>query len=427
MSATATATPTDTGSTATIPSSASLMDVSKLAVEKAVAKLIEYAVYLKASDLFFASNQNNVTANVRHLGMIQKISELPAEQGRKCISYIKTAASMDLTEKRRPLDGRWIYKPDGEDAGSVDIRINMIPTMYGEDLSLRLLVRGSQLYAIEKLGLEKHQYEQLMQMLGSASGLILLTGPTGSGKTATLYASLMHLNDGKKKINTIEDPVEYSIDGLRQSQIFAAINLGFSELLKSVLRQSPDVIMIGEIRDAETADIAVRAANSGHLVLATIHAPVASAAVQSMRALGVHPHFLSTALRGVVSQRLVRTLCTKCKVSFDLSDAPGTFDDIRPWLAADEGKQLFAATGCEICNKVGYAARTGVFEVLPITKSIRKLISENRPTAEIRAQAAEEKMLEFRQAAMLKVARGVTSTEEVFRVIPSEHLLEETD
>jgi len=187
------------------------------------------------------------------------------------------------------------------------------------------------------------------------------------------------------------------------------------------------VIMIGEVRDMETAETAVRASNSGQLVFATIHAPVAAAAAQSMLSLGIHPHFLSTALRGIVSQRLVRTLCPDCKSSFDLTDAPHTFDDIRPWLAADEGKALFAARGCAKCQQTGDAGRTGIFEVLPVTADLRGLIAEGRPAREIRNAAVKAKMLEFRQSALLKVAKGITSTEEIFRVIPSEHLLEQYD
>src|SRR4029079_11644645 len=190
-----------------------------------------------------------------------------------------------------------------------------------------------------------------------------------------------------------------------------------------VLLQSPDVIMIGEIRDEETARTAVHAANSGILVFATLHAPSASSAVQSMRALGVYTHFLASGLKGVVAQRLVRTLCPKCKVSFDLADAPHTFDDVRPWLGADEGKALFAPRGCEACNMTGYSARTGVFEIMPITKDLRDLVSDGKSPREIRAKAVEQRMAEFRPAALLKVARGETSTEEVFRVIPAEHMM----
>ncbi|HSZ54694.1 MAG TPA: GspE/PulE family protein [Tepidisphaeraceae bacterium] len=401
-----------------------LMDVSKLPVEQAVSRLIAYSVMLPASDIFFSSGEHTLAINVRHLGIVMPISVVPIEVGRRYVSHVKVLAGMDVSEKRRPQDGRWVHKPDGEN--SVDLRVNMIPTMFGEDLALRILSRNSQLYKIEELGLTHGQLQELLGMLHTPSGLILITGPTGSGKTATLYASLVLLNDGKRKINTIEDPVEHIIEGMRQSQVNPQISLGFSDLLRSVLRQSPDIIMVGEVRDAETAETAVRAANSGHLVFATIHAPVAAAAVQSMRGLGVHAHFLSTCLRGIVSQRLVRTLCPHCKVSFDLSIAPHTFDEVRPWLTGEEGKVLYASKGCPQCQMTGYASRTGVFEVLKVSRGIRDLVMDGKPVKAIRDAAAAEKMLNFRQAALLKVAQGMTSTEEVFRVIPSEHLLEET-
>jgi type II secretory ATPase GspE/PulE/Tfp pilus assembly ATPase PilB-like protein len=338
---------------------------------------------------------------------------------------VRACAGMNVTEKRRPVDGRWVYHPQG--GGVIDLRINTIPTIHGEDLAIRLLVRESHLLTLENLGLIPKQYEALTHMLDTPSGLILMTGPTGSGKTATLYACLMKLNDGRRKLNTIEDPIEYSMEGLRQSQVNPAIGLGFAELFRSVLRQSPDVIMLGEIRDPETADTAVRAANSGHLVMATVHAPTAAGAIQSMRALGVNSHFLSTALRGVVSQRLVKTLCPKCKVSFDLSAAPHTFDDVKRWLTPAEGGELFASPGCEHCGGAGYAARTGLFEVMPITRELRDLISEGHSTADIRARAVEEDMLEFKQVGLIKIAQGQTSIEEILRVIPTEHLSADED
>jgi type II secretory ATPase GspE/PulE/Tfp pilus assembly ATPase PilB-like protein len=401
-------------------SKAQLIDVHRLAPEQATSKLIDHAASLGASDLFLVTNEQHLAVLVRHLGIVRTISILPLEQAKRILSHIKANSGMDLSEKRQPADGRWIYEKDDQ---TIDLRINIIPTLYGEDFAIRLFTRDASIYALEKLGMGREQLQQYQSMITSPSGLILITGPTGSGKTATLYASLMRLNDGKRKINTIEDPVEYAIDGLRQSQVNPAISLGFRDLLRSVLRQSPDVIMIGEIRDEETARTAVHAANSGILVFATLHAPSASSAVQSMRALGVHTHFLASGLRGVVAQRLVRTLCPKCKVSFDLADAPHTFDDVRPWLAADEGKALFAPRGCDACNMTGYSARTGVFEVMPITKELRDLISDGKSPREIRAKAVEQRMAEFRPAALLKVARGETSTEEVFRVIPAEHML----
>jgi type II secretory ATPase GspE/PulE/Tfp pilus assembly ATPase PilB-like protein len=403
---------------------APMVDVHRLPVEQAVAKLIEYAILMPASDIFFAGDEQSLNVSVRHLGIVQSIATVPAETGRRFISHVKALAGMDVSEKRLPQDGRWLYRD--EDGQVLDLRVNMVPTMHGEDLAMRILSRSMKLYKIEELGLVKSQLDELQRMLSSPGGLILFTGPTGSGKTATLYASLMQLNDGRRKINTIEDPIEHAIEGIRQSQVNTQIDLGFSVLLRNILRQSPDVIMVGEVRDPETAETAVRAANSGHLVLGTIHAPIAAGAVQSMRSLGVHPHFLATSLLGVVSQRLVRTLCEQCKQSFDLSMAPHTFDDVRPWLANTEGHKLYAGKGCPACQMLGYAGRTGVFEILRINRRLRDLISDGRPTREIREAAAAEKMMELRHSAMVKVAQGLTSTEEVLRVIPSEHLLEET-
>jgi type II secretory ATPase GspE/PulE/Tfp pilus assembly ATPase PilB-like protein len=379
---------------------------------------------LPASDVFFSEDATVVAISARHLGRVSQITTVPRDLGRKYISHVKAMSGMDLSEKRRPQDGRWLFSR--EVGHVIDLRVNMVPTLHGEDIALRILSHNSKLFVLAELGLSREQYTDLEGMLASPGGLILFTGPTGSGKTASMYASLMHLNDGHRKINTIEDPVEYAIEGVRQSQINTQLEVGFSTLLKNVLRQSPDAVMVGEIRDPETAETAVRAANSGHLVLSTIHAPIAAGAIQSMRGLGVMPHFLATSLLGIVSQRLVRTLCPQCKVDFDLSMAPRTFDDVRPWLTGDEGKKLYAAQGCPACQSLGYAGRTGLFEVIRINRRLRDLISEGRPTREIRDAAIAEKMMDFRQAALLKVAQGVTSTEEVFRVIPSEHLLEDT-
>ena len=399
------------------------LDLAKLGPEVAVHRLVDYAILLPASDLFIASNENEVEVSVRHLGVIQPIAHLTSEVGRKLILHLKAAAGMDHQEKRRPQDGRWIYTGDG--LATIDLRVSIIPTLHGEDIALRILSRDRNLFTLDNIGMTDGQLVRFESMLSGPSGLILITGPTGSGKTATLYAGLQRLNNGFRKINTIEDPIEFSIAGVRQSQVNPALDLGFNDLLKSVLRQSPDVIMVGEIRDDETADIAVRAANSGSLVLATIHSPVASAAVHSLRSLGVHPHFIANSLRGVVSQRLIRTLCPQCKVVIDLSESPATFDEVRPWLTPDEGRTLCAARGCPACQMLGYQGRTGVFEVLPATQSIRSLIADGATTRAIREQALIDGMLEFRLSALLKVARGITSTEEVFRVIPPEHLLQE--
>jgi type II secretory ATPase GspE/PulE/Tfp pilus assembly ATPase PilB-like protein len=259
-------------------------------------------------------------------------------------------------------------------------------------------------------------------MLNSPSGLILVTGPTGTGKTTTLYACLQYLNDGTRKISTLEDPIEYAVTGVRQAQIHAKLGLDFPELLRNVLRQAPDVIMIGEIRDKDTAATAVRAANSGHLVLATLHAPVAAGALQSMLVLGSQPYFLSSCLLGVVAQRLVRTLCQKCRVAYDISEAPQTFEKIASLLEPGEGKVIYGPTGCEECLQTGYAGRTGLFEVMTLNQEIRRMVAQARTSEDIEQEAIRHGMIEFHRGALLRVARGITSAEEILRDVPPEYL-----
>ncbi len=409
--------------TITRPNDSHMLDVAELSAEDTVDKIIGHAVEQGASDLFILSNESFVAIQMRHLGMVRPICIIGPEQGKRCIQHIKANADMEITETRKPHDGRWIYETN--DDVSVDLRISIIPTLHGEDLSMRLLMRESQLFDLDRIGMHDGQLRQFREMIGSPGGLVLITGPSGSGKTGTLYAAMRHLNNGSRKINTIEDPIEFAVEGLRQSQVNEAYDLTFADLLRSIVRQNPDVIMVGEVRDRETAEIAVRAANSGHMVFTTLHATVAAAAIQSMLALGVHPHFLSTALRGVVSQRLVRTLCPQCITEFDISHSSETFDEVRSLLKPSEGKMLFGTRGCDHCRKTGYAGRTGVFEVMPVTRSLRTMISSGATAPEIRRQAAEEGMIDFRKAAMLHVARGVTSAEEVFRTIPFEHLLQD--
>jgi type II secretory ATPase GspE/PulE/Tfp pilus assembly ATPase PilB-like protein len=396
------------------------LHVNDLAPEEAVDQIIDRAADLHVSDLFFITNENHIAVAVRHLGIFRLLTILPLEMGRRCMGHIKAMATMDVSERRRPLDGRWIHPRPG--GGQIDLRINTVPTLYGEDFTLRLLERDSKLLALDALGLLHHDYNKLLNLLHSPSGLILVTGPTGSGKTTTLYACLAHLNTGERKINTIEDPIEYAISGIRQSQINPKIDVNFPELLRSVLRQAPDVIMVGEIRDPITAETAVRAANSGHLVLATLHAPVAAGAIQNILGLGVHPHFLSSCLLGSIAQRLIRTLCPQCKVSFDLTFAPQTFDEVKKWLEPGEGQLMYGPRGCPECGMMGYSGRTGVFEVMSMSRDLRKLISQKQPTAKIQQKAVEEGMIEYKHSALLKVARGVTSAEEVIRVVPTEYL-----
>lgn len=383
-------------------------------------RVVREAVAMGASDLFINNDQQRIGIAVRHLGIVRPLAELPREAGMRLIRYVKAEAGMDIAERRRPLDGRWLFVWDN--GKRVDLRINTIPTLYGEDLTIRLLDREMHLYGVESLGMMASQFNDLLEMLSSPSGLILVTGPTGSGKTTTLYACVQHLNDGKRRINTIEDPIEYALDGVRQSQINPVLHVDFPDLLRAILRQSPDVIMIGEIRDQLTAETAVRAANSGHVVFATLHARVAAGAVQSLLSLGIHPHFVANCLLGVLSQRLVRTLCPECKISVDLSDSPATFEEVRRWLPPSEGQMMCVPGKCGACRQTGYSGRTAVFEVLKPSRDLRKLVARHCAESEIESQAIQDGMLEFRRMALLTVALGKTSIDEVFRVFPTEHL-----
>jgi type II secretory ATPase GspE/PulE/Tfp pilus assembly ATPase PilB-like protein len=401
------------------PSPAFRIDLANKEPEEAVPLLIEMAAKLHVSDLFFSTNEDNVEVAARHLGLLRSLGKLPLDVGRRCISYVKTLADMNISEKRRPMDGRWLFNRKG--GGRLDLRINTIPTLHGEDCTMRVLDQGYRLLSIDQLGIEPQLYNQLVKFLNSPSGLLLVTGPTETGKSTTLYAGLSYLNNGERKINTIEDPIEYSINGIRQSQVNSKIGLNFDELLRNVLRQAPDVIMIGEIRDPETAMTAVRAAGSGHLVLSTLHAPVAAAAIHSMLRLGVHPHLLSNSLLGVISQRLLRTLCPKCKRNFDIPTTH-VFDEVRQWLEPGQGEHLYGPEGCSECYNAGYGGRTGIFELLTVSAEIRQLIDERAPTPVVRKKALDEGMIEFRHSALLKVAQGETSIEEVVRVLPVEYL-----
>jgi type II secretory ATPase GspE/PulE/Tfp pilus assembly ATPase PilB-like protein len=387
--------------------------------EQVIPQLIEHAARLHVSDLYLNTEEDRVEAAARHLGLMRPLATLPLDLGRRCISYIKTLADMNISERRRPLDGRWLFSR--RSGRRLDLRINTIPTMYGEDCTIRILDQVDRLLAIDQIGLDPLLYDQLIRLLSSPSGLLLVTGPTETGKTTTLYSCLSYLNNGERKINTIEDPVEYTIRGIRQSQVNTIIGLTFDELLRGVLRQAPDVVMIGEIRDPETARTAVRAAASGHLVLSTLHAPVSTAAIHTMLRFEVHPHLLATSLLGVISQRLLRTLCPRCRQTFEVPSAH-IFDEVRDRLASGQGENLYGPGGCSECFGTGYAGRTAVFEMLRVSPAIRRSIDEGASTQAIRTQAVEGGLVVFRHSALLKIAQGQTSIEEVIRVLPGEYL-----
>lgn len=393
------------------------VNMSNLEPEAQMRLLIEHSSILGASDLFIFAGENDYQISMRLWGRMRPVTTLPAVQGRQLVSYVKALAGIDIAERRRPQDGRWIYRDDEK---VIDLRLNLIPTREGEDLTIRLLDRESCLLSVDQIGLGRHDRNALMEMLQASSGLILVTGPTGTGKTTTLYACLQHLNDGSRKINTLEDPIEFSLPGIRQSQVNLKIGLDFSDLLRGVIRQQPDVIMVGEIRDKETAITAVRAANSGHLVLATLHAPVATGAVQSMLSFGIHPYFLASCLRGVIAQRLVRVLDPETRVKYELGDTSSTFADIEPLLEEGQGTYFYGPD--PTADNEGYHGRTAIFEMVSMNKALRDAIINHKPTHELEKMAEDMGMITFRKAAMLKVARGETSMEEVFKNVPVEYL-----
>ena len=401
------------------PSEFRVSELAKMTTEEAVHALLGRAAELRASDLFLLSDARYVTAAVRRLGSIERVAVLSTEFGRQLMSYIKAYADLDISEKRRPADARWILQLSDR---KLDMRINFTPTLHGEDLTIRISDHAQSMYQIADLGLSPADLTQLQFLLQIPHGLLVVTGPTGAGKTTTLYSCLRHLNDGSRKINTLEDPIEYSLDGIRQSQVNPKFGLDFAELLRSVLRQAPDVIMIGEIRDPETMATTIRAANSGLLVLATLHAPTAAASVQSMLALNGNPYFLSNCLLGIVSQRLVRTLCPECRVACDLTSSPLTFQDVAGLLEPGDGRTIYGPGGCPACHYLGYVGRTGLFEVMQVNRDLRRMIAEAASTRDIETAAVRSGMIDLRRGALVKVAQGITSMEEIIRDVSVERL-----
>ncbi len=400
---------------------AELAAINSLEPRAALDLILTQASKNAASDLFIQPNGNHYTISLRQMGSIRQLVVVSNDLGLQFINLIKSSANMDLTERRHPLDGRWTYSIGEE---NFDFRVNTIGTMWGEDLVLRLLPTGSACLPLNELGFVGNQFNDLRAMLNSGSGLLLVTGPVGAGKSTTLYACLEALNDGSKMIITLEDPIERVMKGMRQCQIQPKINIGFLDLLRGVLRQSPDVIMIGEIRDEETARTAVRAANSGHLVLTTLHSPLAAGAIQSMLAFGVNPFFLANSLVGVVAQHLVRKLSPTSRKMYDVSHSPETFSEVKQYLEAGQGNVIYGPDQDDANSQGGYVGRTGLFEVLTMNRKLKEMISSSASTTEIHRAACERGMLDFSRAALLKTAQGVTGVEEIGRLLPAVELEE---
>ncbi len=386
-------------------------------VVNAVEYLMHYALDQRASDVHIEPRREHSVVRMRIDGVLHEVHSLPKAVHNAVVSRIKTLSRLDIAEKRRPQDGRLkTARADRE----VEMRVSTLATAFGEKLVLRVQDPENLVRDLGELGLFEDQLVRANEFFDRPNGLILVTGPTGSGKTCTLYAALRQLARPHVNVVTIEDPIEVIVDLFNQVAVHAKIGLGFAEALRHVLRQDPDVIMIGEMRDAETADIALQAALTGHLVLGTLHTNDAATAVTRLLELGVDPFVLSSTLVGVVAQRLVRLVCPNCRVdTFLTADQMGMIGlDPIALEAQGESPSLMVAhgEGCVKCRSTGLLQRTGVFEVLEVDDKIRKLIVNKTSSKDIAKQARHDGMLTLRDCAIRKLARGTTSFEEVLRV-----------
>ena len=395
----------------------SVGDLSNLDQEASVVKFVNQVIWEahhdRGTDIHIEPMENDLRIRYRIDGVLHP-TPLPPQMKRfqsAIISRIKVMAGMDIAEKRLPQDGRISLRVKGEE---IDVRVSTMPTVYGESVSLRLLMRSSGMYGMDRLGLFPDDEEILHRLIRRPHGILLVTGPTGSGKSTSLYAWLHTINSVDKRILTVEDPIEYEMAGINQIQMKPEIGLTFAVGLRHILRQDPDVIMVGEIRDQETADIAIRAALTGHLVFSTLHTNDSAGGVTRLVDMGIEPFLVASSVEALVAQRLVRRLCPKCK-------KPWTVD--MPFLESlgFPISKLLTGTicepvGCEDCRGTGYAGRTGIYEILLVSDVIRQMIVERRSSADIKIHALEHGMRTLRMDGWRKVLGGVTTLEEVIRV-----------
>lgn len=377
--------------------------------------LLEWAVERQASDLFISDEAQSVSIGIRRLGRVEHVRKLTRDYGRRNQGHVRVLAGGDPGEMLRPTEGRGItVTPNGRE---VDLRLSSIPTLHGQDVSIRLFDPVSGVRSLNELGYDATELEMIRELLRQPSGLILIAGPVASGKSSTLYAMVDELNDGSRKIHTLEDPIEHSIPGVIQSQINERANLGFAELLSTVLRHSPDVIMIGEIRDARTAATAIRAGASGQLVLATIHARSAAEAIDSMLHYGVNPNAISQALLGAINQRLVGRICSECGER--VSEQSPDVDERVAHRLGDQSAELWKTTGCDACYGNGFSKMTCVPEILTINRSLKEVIASGSTSVTLEDAAKHNGMLCMAEALAARVYRGETTPHEAHRVIPA--------
>lgn len=380
-----------------------------------VNSLMSQAVKDRASDIHVEPFERELVVRFRIDGILYEIIKPPKRFQNSIISRLKIMAGLNIAEKRLPQDGRIRLKVAGKD---FDIRVSSIPTGYGERIVMRLLDRSSVLKALDEIGFSEYNLKAINQIISSSHGIFLVSGPTGSGKTSTLYACLSKINKPELNILTIEDPVEYQLPGVGQVQVNTKIDLTFSNGLRAFLRQDPDVIMVGEIRDRTTAEIAIQASLTGHLVFSTVHTNDAPGAITRLVDMQVEPFLVASSLMAVLAQRLVRTICPECKEEY----APTAIELHELGLDPKTTPKLWRGKGCSTCQNTGYLGRQGIFELMLVEENIRQLILQNADSATIKNKAREQGMVTLREDGAHKVKMGITTVEEVTRVTREENL-----
>ncbi|AGY76852.1 GspE/PulE family protein [Clostridium autoethanogenum] len=390
----------------TVENDRELADETAAPVIKFLNTIIENAMLYNASDIHIEPDEKEMRVRFRVDGMLREIMRTDIDMLSAVISRVKIMASLNIAENRIPQDGRINFKVKQH---VIDIRVSTIPTILGEKIVMRLLDKSSFSMDLEKIGLENDELTKLKRMIASPYGIIMVSGPTGSGKTTTLYSILNILNDVSKNIITIEDPVEYNLKGINQMQVNTKIGFDFASGLRSILRQDPDIILVGEIRDNETAEISIRSALTGHLVLSTIHTNNAVGTIGRLLDMGVKPFLISSTLAGVVAQRLVRKICPSCAEEYMSDEREMRILGIKEPVKLKRGK------GCSLCNNTGYRGRIGIFEILEIDNDIKNIIDTDYTENKIEKLAVDKGMNTLRKSCISKVLNGVTTVEEMLR------------
>ena len=390
-----------------IPETGDLMDAEDDApIIRLINAILSQAVREQASDIHIETFEDRLSVRYRVDGVLSEVLSPKRMLAPLLVSRLKVMAKLDIAEKRVPQDGRISVKLAGH---AVDIRMSTIPSAHGERVVLRLLDKAAGQLQLAQLNMNEQVLDAYKRGLHSAHGIILVTGPTGSGKTTTLYAGLTHINESTRNILTIEDPIEYMLPGIGQTQVNSKVDMTFARGLRAILRQDPDVVMVGEIRDLETAEIAVQASLTGHLVLSTLHTNTAIGAVTRLQDMGIEPFLLSSSLIGVMAQRLVRLLCVDCREEHEASAAEAE------WLGVSDRPMIYRPQGCEKCNFTGYRGRTGIYELIEIDDRMRHMIHEGASEMAM-VEAAREKASGILGDGQRRVLAGETSMEEVMRV-----------